>query len=373
MCGEVQYYPPRTSVFLYFVVVFVSDLSNVSTRKWQITINNPLDHGFTHEHIISLLSSIRGKSYYFCLCDEEGEECETLHTHVFMYRKSPFTAEYINSLFPQCHREKAYGTPLENRAYILKDGEKFHKDKDGHYSYTDSKGQLHIGINYSDTFYESGTCPEEHQGVNTSDEMVIDMVRLGRSNEEIIESVPSSFKHLDKIDRVRSIFRDEKFRNSWRDLHVVYIFGKTGVGKTRSVMEKHGYTNVYRVTDYKHPFDTYDGQDVILFEEFRSGLKHGDMLNYLDGYPLLLPCRYFDRQACYTKVYMISNLPPTDQYTGIDTETRNAFFRRIHEVIEYESSEKIVHYNSVFDYIHRSDWWIGLGGDDCPCVGRSEL
>lgn len=71
-------------------------------------------------------------------------------------------------------------------------------------------------------------------------------------------------------------------------------------GKTRSFMDRYGYANYYRVTDYRHPFGTYDGQDVLIFEEFRGSLKHSDMLNYLDGYPLLLPCRCFNRQALDT-------------------------------------------------------------------------
>ena len=131
------------------------------------------------------------------------------------------------------------------------------------------------------------------------------------------------------------MYRDKQFAETWRDLEVTYIFGPTGAGKTRSVMDAYGYANCYRVTDYKHPFDTYDGQDVIIFEEFRSSLKQGDMLNYLDGYPLLLPCRYFNRQACYTKVFIITNIPPTDQYFNIDQASREAFFRRIKMVVEH--------------------------------------
>ena len=50
-------------------------------------------------------------------------------------------------------------------------------------------------------------------------------------------------------------------------------------------MDRYGYANCCRVADCRHPFDTYDGQDVLIFEEFRVGLKHGDMLNSLDGYP----------------------------------------------------------------------------------------
>ena len=213
-------------------------------------------------------------------------------------------------LFPSCHREFCFGSPKENRDYVLKDGVKFNKDVNGHYNYTDSKGKVHSGINFSDTFMESGECPDEHQGKSTSSEIIVDLIRQGYDDESIIDNVPSAFKDLDKVQRTRSIFRDSQYKKTWRDLTVSYIFGATGTGKTRSVMEKYGYENCYRVTDYKHPFDTYDGQDVIIFEEFRSSLKCGDMLCYLDGYPLLLPCRYFNRQACYTKVFILSNIPP---------------------------------------------------------------
>lgn len=151
------------------------------------------------------------------------------------------------------------------------------------------------------------------------------------------------------------MFRDAQFASSWRDLEVTYIFGKSGSGKTRSVMDKFGYINCYRVTDYKHPFDTYDGQDVLIFEEFRSGLKHGDMLNYLDGYPLLLPCRYFNRQACFTKVFIITNIPPDDQYRNIDRESQAAFFRRIHKVVEFGDSGR-TEWDGVTAYLNRHRW-----------------
>lgn len=139
-------------------------------------------------------------------------------------------------------------------------------------------------------------------------------------------------------------------------MEVTYIFGKTGTGKTRSVMDRFGYMDCYRVTDYKHPFDTYDGQDVIIFEEFRGGLKHGDMLNFLDGYPLLLPCRYFNRQACYTKVFLITNVPPDEQYSNVDKESRLAFYRRINKVQSYFGSGKMFEYSGVQDYLDRFRW-----------------
>ncbi len=85
-------------------------------------------------------------------------------------------------------------------------------------------------------------------------------------------------------------------------------------------------------------FDGYNGQDVLVFEEFNSQVPIEDMLNYLDIYPLHLPARYNDRVACYTKVYLTSNLPLEKQYRAEQwdrPETWRAFLRRIHNVIEY--------------------------------------
>jgi len=62
------------------------------------------------------------------------------------------------------------------------------------------------------------------------------------------------------------------------------------------------------------------------------------MLNLLDIYPVTLPARYNDRVACYTKVYITSNIPLSEQYQDIQRyqlETWRAFNRRIHNVIEY--------------------------------------
>lgn len=330
-------------------------MARVQGRKWQVTINNPLEHGFDHEKIKAALHQFKGL-LYFCFCDEEGDECKTRHTHVFFVLRNPCTAERVNKLFPNFHRERMNGTCADNRAYILKDGEKFNKQPDGSYHYTDSSGKDHDGINFSDTFEEEGEMPQEHQGKSKDADKIVDMLKNGASNIEIVDAVSSAYKELDKIERVRSMYRDAEFASSWRDMEVTYMFGKTGSGKTRSVMDKYGYSNCYRVTDYKHPFDTYDGQDVLIFEEFRGGLKHGDMLNYLDGYPLLLPCRYFNRQACFTRVFILTNIPPDSQYLNVDMESREAFFRRIHKVIEFGENGRHTEWPSVYAYIHRHDW-----------------
>lgn len=130
-------------------------------------------------------------------------------------------------------------------------------------------------------------------------------------------------------------------------------------------MEKHGYQNVYRVTDYHHPFDGYMGQDVVLFEEFRSSLPLSDMLTYLDGYPVVLPCRYVNKQACFTKVYIGTNICINEQYP--DSQRNNmgdflAFLRRINAV-KYYSLEGIREYDIL---LKRNGFRVVMEGEVIP-------
>ena len=140
-----------------------SEKKSKSSRKWQLTINNPIEHGMDHEQIKFNLSLIENLKYW-CMCDEEGDECETLHTHIFFCRPGAIRFDTVKKLFPTAHIEKPYGSAQSNRDYIGKFKDEFHKTADGSYDYTDTNGKRHAGINYGDTFEEFGTCPDEHQG-----------------------------------------------------------------------------------------------------------------------------------------------------------------------------------------------------------------
>ena len=157
-----------------------------------------------------------------------------------------------------------------------------------------------------------------------------------------VSAAPTITKYIPRIDQARQTLLEEKYRKQFRELAVTYIWGRTGVGKTRGVMERYGYENVYRVTNYNHPFDGYSGEPVILFDEFRSSLPITDMLKYLDGYPVSLPARYGDRVACFTEVYVVSNIPMGKQYPHIqveEPETWAAFLRRFQRVYELQAAD----------------------------------
>lgn len=293
------------------------------SRKWLLTINNPLEHGMLHEQITYTVVALDGVLYW-CMCDEIGDE-GTPHTHIYIQFNNPRSFNTIKNAFPAAHIDNCYGTPQENRNYIRKEGK-----------YAESEKST---TNLKETFFEFGECPEEHQGARNDVVVLYDLVKDGATDYEIIEANPNFISRLDTTEKVRQILRDEQFKNQFRDMTVSYIYGLTGSGKTRYVMDKYGYTNVYRVTDYSHPFDGYKGQDVVVFEEFRSSLRIQDMLNYLDGYPLELPCRYNNKIACFTKVYLITNIPLSEQFKSVQKEapeTWKAFLRRIHSVYKNE-------------------------------------
>ncbi len=287
------------------------------SRKWQLTINNPSEHGYPHEQIKKNLGEM--KTDYWCMCDEIGEN-GTYHTHIYLYSQNAISFSALKKRFQCAHIEKVKGTSQQNRDYIRKEG-----------AYLGSEKKE---TNLAETFEEYGTMPIERQGQSTTSAEVVQMVQDGASNAEIVAVFPSMFTKLQYLDNLRQTFRYEEQKDNWRDVKVTYIYGPSRTGKTRYVMEKYGYSNVYRVTNYKHPFDGYNGQKVLLLEDFHSGLPLQELLDITEGYPVQLRSRYQDKVACFDEIYIISNLTKEQQYIDEqlhDPATYEAFLNRIHE------------------------------------------
>jgi hypothetical protein len=180
--------------------------------------------------------------------------------------------------------------------------------------------------------YTFGTLPEYKNEQGKRNDLIdfFDKVKSGANDKELIEHDVKNFAIYKKnIDVIRNEMARQVYATQIRDITVTYIWGKTGVGKTEYIFNKHGFENVYIIDDYKNPWDTYNGQDVVVFDEFRSNFDISRMLRWLDRYPLTLQARYNNKQACYTKVYITSNIPLSEQYRDVDIETYKAFLRRI--------------------------------------------
>ena len=315
-------------------------MADTQSRKYQLTLNNPSDKQLDHDAIKAKLAQLTSADYW-CMADEVGLETQTPHTHIYIQLRSPARFSRIKKLFPDAHIEQARGSAADNKAYVQKSGKWAN----------DSKADTSV----PGTFEEWGELPDEPgQGYRTDIGAVYEMIADGMSNAEIMSANPDYAAQISRMDKIRQDILEARYRDEFRQLDVTYIFGPTATGKTRGIMEQHGYSSVYRVTDYTHPFDRYAQEPVLLFDEFRSSLMVGDMLDYLDGYPLALPARYANRQACYTTVYLISNIDLSEQYRNVqenEPATWRAFLRRIHHVVEYKADGSTIEHGNAMDYV----------------------
>lgn len=306
-------------------------------ERWLITINNPLPL-FTHEKIKELLQGC--KTFQYLAMSDEIATTGTLHTHVLACFRSAVRFSMLKKLFPTANLKYVTRSVQENLNYL---------HKEGHWLGTDK-----AATSIANSFEELGAPPPERAGKRSDLMELYNMIALDDlTNAEIIRRNTDYILQIDKLDKLRTTILQDRYKCTRRlNLEVIYVTGTTGAGKSRDILDEHGDGNCYRVTEYKHPFDGYSTQPVMVFEEFRNSLPLKDMLNYLDIYPIQLTARYSNKFACYLKVYICTNWPLEKQYEyeqRNDPETYAAFLRRIHRVKEY-TPKGIVEYDSVDAY-----------------------
>lgn len=316
---------------------------NIQRNAFQLTINNPLDHGYDHHMIKERFVVDFSTLKFFCMADEVSTT-GTPHTHIYVCFNSRVRISKIKKSFETAHIEVAHGTVQSNIEYIRKTGKWEDSEK--------------AGTRVEGSYEEWGAIPVQ-KGNRAEMQELYELINDGYSNAEILALNNDYILNIDKLDKVRTMLLTEKYKGTRRlDLRVVYISGATGTGKTRGILDKHGDGNVYRITDYEHPFDGYTCQPVLMFDEYRSQLKLSNMLQYCDIYPIELPARYANKYACYDTAYIVSNWRLEEQYTTVqqdNPESWKAFLRRIHEVRTYDEDGTITVYDSVEKYLRRGE------------------
>lgn len=322
---------------------------DTQSRSYLLCFHNLEETAVSHATIKNVLATFPTLDY-FCMADEIGAETNKLHTHVFFHTRNPIRFSTLRNKLTKInadfHIDSCKGTASENRNYVFKQ-DKWAKDRSKH------------DTALIETQEEWGELPVSHQGERTDLENLLNMVEEGYTDMQIIRKNPdTSIKNLDKIGKLRAIYLTDKYLGVRRlNLRVHYVFGQTGTGKTRNILDHYGDGNVYRVTDYQHPFDHYQQEPVILFEEFRSSLRLSDMLNYLDIYPVQLPARYHQKVACYTEVIVCSNWPFELQYSELQQDpeqqsTYAAWVRRFNGTVKvYKNDGGIIVYDTMESYL----------------------
>ena len=244
---------------------------------------------------------------------EEETKTEKIHFQIYIYYKNPVPWDMMKKRFPKAHLELQLGTHEQASVYCKK----------------------------TSVYFEYGELPK--QGKRNDYHRLMELIDQGHSAEEIEEMMPDKyFLHDQKIKRLIQDKRERYYKENDREpLKVIYLSDKTGTGKSYSVRQ--AFKDKYFATNYRHPWDGYKGEEVVVLEEFRGDIPLKEMLNLLDHYSQIkLPSRYSDKIACYTTVVIISNWEYEEQYKDeqfANKDTYDAWNRRVKEQGEIHNVE----------------------------------
>lgn len=292
-------------------------LEKTRSRKWHYRISNPTEDDLKHMQVVpAVVQHICG----YETMNKDGEKT-TPHLQGFIEFKHAKTMSAVKKAMNNngVHLERPLGTDYDNWVYCTKEGT---------------------------IVAQVGDFPPQPTTSKHADwEDAHEHFKHGKDMMSLIEAKPHMTRY---ISALRSLQAEHHIEGQvpWRQLTTTYISGSAGCGKSSKIQAKYGHENVYRITDKRNPWDSYRGQPVVVFEEYRSNFGIENMLNWLDGYPIMLPCRYVNRPAQFTKVFILTNIPLQEQFVEHQEnfpETWGAFLRRIDSVIEGVVAEEDDH------------------------------
>ncbi len=129
-----------------------------------------------------------------------------------------------------------------------------------------------------------------------------------------------------------------------RDLKTIYVFGKSGAGKTalsKMAAEKTGMS-VYLSSQGKHPFDEYEGQDCVILDDLRpdAPFSLAELIRLIDPHhDSNVAARYKNKHLDCTLMFITSILPPDVFLQGSankEHEDPYQLYRRLYEVWEVD-------------------------------------
>lgn len=265
----------------------------VKKRFWVFTINN-----YTSD-VVDIIKNITCRAV---VAGKEKGEHGTPHIQGAIYFNTPRTRKSVcKKLGGKAYVAVAHGTWKDQVKYCTKDG---------------------------DVIRNEGEGPQ--QGARTDLEDFKNNVLTGTDEMDLWNGDCVNMAKYPRMYGRLKFMADKQSTKDFRKLDVEVRWGKAGTGKSRGPREEGAFNVHLGDTEW---WDGYDGEKAVLFDDFYGQLKYSRMLQLLDGYQLMLPIKGGFTYAKYTKVYITSNKPPDEWYSGVDDTS--ALMRRITNIIEF--------------------------------------
>jgi len=260
------------------------------SKFWCFTLNNYGEGEYT---------DIQGWDFTYIVVGKEKGENGTPHLQgyvEFTKKKRITTLKKLNS---RIHWERRKGTAQQAADYCKKDGD----------------------------FWESGEI-SKGQGTRTDLEC---LPRLCLNKGTIRKVLGSTEMSISQIRTAEKYFTYLEPKREWKP-EVTWIWGASGVGKTRMAYEKAAGEDIYE-KDGEKWWDGYDGHETVIMDDFRaSNMKFNYLLKLLDRYPMRVEFKGGYRQMLAKKFYITTIVHPEQVYQ-ISDEPLKQLIRRIDNII----------------------------------------
>lgn len=237
---------------------------------------------------------------YILVAKEHCPTTQKVHWHIYIEFVNQQTFTKLRGMFPGANIAEAKGTAKHNKEYLSKENLVFEK-----------------GIPK-----QQGKRNDLHQAMKDVEEGISEL-ELYRNHASVVARYGSFLKEYRNLTEPQRDWETE----------CIVLHGPTGTGKTRTAIED-GAVRVSYVNGF---INGYNGQDVVLFDEFDwTTMPRSLFLELTDRYPMQVNVKGGVRNWKPRKIYFCSNDDHPDQmwYKG-----DSAMLRRL-KFVKMEASQK---------------------------------
>jgi hypothetical protein len=176
--------------------------------------------------------------------------------------------------------------------------------------------------------------PAVGQGSRTDIHDAVADLKAGATWSDMLDKHASVFvKHHSGLKQARFAHRKAQAQQD-RPVKVVVLVGDAGTGKSAAAYRQGRPLHVLNKQPTGPWFDGYDGEKVLLLDDFYGWMPKGTLLNYLDRYPCPIPIKGGMDWALWDTVFITSNDMPEDWFSRDDGVLTPNLARRLHMVFE---------------------------------------
>lgn len=147
--------------------------------------------------------------------------------------------------------------------------------------------------------------------------------------DEHFVTMTKSYRAVQQYRLMKSVRRTKK---TFVEVH----YGSSGLGK--SGLQWLRYPDAFPMDNSKF-CDGYDGQAVLIFDDYSGGMPLNNLLRMLDRYPMDVEVKGAKVNFNPDRIIITSNLSPCEWYMGCNKLQRDALIRRIDVLVEYVENQ----------------------------------